>query len=80
MIIVSGQLFYVGADNYFPKWQRKLQMSFSGLIDQKLCGPILTGYSTVVEEVLQCLMAAATCWELSVPRTDLAEIKSDSGC
>lgn len=30
--------------------------------------------STVREEVHQCRMAAATCWELSVPKTDLTEI------
>lgn len=47
---------------------------FPGLIDQKLCDPVLTGCSTVMEEVRQCRMATATCWELSVPKTDLAEV------
>lgn len=47
---------------------------FPALIDQKLRGPILTGCSTVMEEVRQCRMVTATCWELSVPKTDLAEV------
>lgn len=53
-------------------------MSFSDLIDQELCGPILTGFFTVMELVHQCPMAAAMGAFCGQDKSDRVYV-SDSG-